>query len=102
VVEMRITFTLRHLVILLLFCLAWPVPGAVPEVSPEYRPFAGWRTSTPEEQGMRSDLLARMLDRIRQEGALIDSLTIIRNGYLVLETDRPTGALIEFLGQARD
>jgi len=34
---------------------------------------------------MRPDILARMLAEIQQQGAMIDSLTLIRNGYLVLE-----------------
>lgn len=49
----------------------------------EYWPEDGWRTSTPEEQGMDSQVLADMVGSISDS---IDSVTIIRNGYLVNET----------------
>jgi CubicO group peptidase (beta-lactamase class C family) len=50
-----------------------------------YRPTAGWRTSTPEEQGMDSEKLAAMLDAIRQRKHAIDSVLVIRNGYMVAD-----------------
>ena len=53
-----------------------------PEV-PEYWPTAGFRTSTPEEQGMDSEILVEMLNAYQEESAGnpeldIDSITIIR------------------------
>ena len=34
--------------------------------TPEYWPTKGWKTSTPEKQGMDSDIFAEALDRIRE------------------------------------
>ncbi|MHA2142447.1 MAG: serine hydrolase domain-containing protein [Candidatus Thorarchaeota archaeon] len=48
-------------------------------------PTDGWSISTPEEQGMDSGLLNQMLDQIIQQEVRIDSILIIRNGYLVFE-----------------
>ena len=49
-------------------------------------PAAGtWPTSTPEEQGMNSDLLAEMLETIEEEGSGIDTVTVVRNGTIVVD-----------------
>ncbi|MCJ7568186.1 MAG: beta-lactamase family protein [Anaerolineales bacterium] len=48
-------------------------------------PTAGWRSSTPEEQGMDSDLLSEMLGTIQEQNYEIDSVTIVRNGYIVAD-----------------
>jgi CubicO group peptidase (beta-lactamase class C family) len=54
------------------------------EVSPEsYWPTQGWRTSTPEEQGFDSGKLTEGLQTIQRSG--LDSLLLIRNGYVVLD-----------------
>lgn len=53
--------------------------------APDYWPTEGWRTSTPEEQGIDSDKLADMLLAIRDQNVQIHSLRIIRNGYVVLD-----------------
>ncbi len=50
-----------------------------------YWPTAGWRSSTPEEQGMDSDLLSEMLGMIQEQNYAIDSLTVVRNGYMVVD-----------------
>jgi len=50
---------------------------------PTYWPTQGWRTSTPEEQGFDSGKLAEGLQAMRGSG--LDSLLIIRNGYVVLD-----------------
>lgn len=59
-------------------------PGRLP--APDYWPTAGWRHSTPEEQGMDSDELARMFAEIEAQGLNLHSLLIVRNGYLVSES----------------
>ena len=51
----------------------------------DYWPTHGWRTSTPEAQGMRSDVLADMFADLTYSDHSIDSVTIIRNGYIVLD-----------------
>jgi CubicO group peptidase (beta-lactamase class C family) len=59
-----------------------PIP--MPE-SASYWPTEGWRTSTPEQQGMDSDLLAQMLQAIEDRGLNIHSVLVVRNGYIVTE-----------------
>ena len=48
-------------------------------------PTYGWVTSTPEEQNMSSSILNDMNFYILSEEIPIDSITIIKNGYLVYE-----------------
>lgn len=62
-------------------------PTAVPSATTSaYWPTNGWRTSTPEEQGMDAQKLAAMLAEIKERKIDIRSLLVIRNGYLVSET----------------
>jgi len=44
------------------------------------------KNSTPEEQGINSEFLADMLEKIKEEDLKIRSIIIIRNGRLVLES----------------
>ncbi|TXK84515.1 serine hydrolase [Paenibacillus sp. N3.4] len=48
-----------------------------------YWPTEGWRTSTPEAQGMHSVILAEMLGAFQERN--VHSVAIVRNGYLVAE-----------------
>ena len=48
-------------------------------------PTQGWQISTPEEQGMRSQMLADMMEAIKKNSYNIDSVLIIHNGYMVLD-----------------
>ncbi|MFZ6846548.1 serine hydrolase domain-containing protein [Undibacterium sp. RuTC16W] len=50
-----------------------------------YWPTHGWRYSSPEAQGMDSQVLAGAFDYIRDHHTPIHSLTIVRNGYVVLD-----------------
>jgi CubicO group peptidase (beta-lactamase class C family) len=52
---------------------------------PTYWPTEGWRTSTPEEQGFDSAKLAVGLQDLQEGDVGINSLLIIRNGYMVLD-----------------
>jgi CubicO group peptidase (beta-lactamase class C family) len=56
--------------------------------NPTYWPTESWQTSTPEEQGMDSEILVAMINAIQSEEPSynIDSITIIRNGYMVFDT----------------
>jgi CubicO group peptidase (beta-lactamase class C family) len=57
-----------------------------PEVGTSpYWPTDGWRASTPEEQGMDSEILVEMLDELIEQSYNIDSISVVRNGYLVLD-----------------
>ena len=64
------------------------IPGEISASAPmtsAYWPTEGWRTSSPEEQGMDSQKLAQMLDAIQEQRLNLHSLLIFRNGYLVSE-----------------
>ena len=53
---------------------------------PQYWPTEGWRSSTPEEQGMDSETLAEVITYIQGPPTFgIDTVTVIRNGYVVLD-----------------
>jgi CubicO group peptidase (beta-lactamase class C family) len=54
--------------------------------SAAYWPTDGWRTSSPEEQGMDGEKLAQMLESVKEQGLNLHSLLVIRHGYLVSET----------------
>jgi CubicO group peptidase (beta-lactamase class C family) len=77
------------LVLISLAPLAWlatagyRTPVRVP--APDYWPTDGWRTSSPEAQGFDSAKFAQGLQSIHEKHVDIDSLLIIRNGYVVLD-----------------
>ncbi|HDS1578516.1 TPA: serine hydrolase [Stenotrophomonas maltophilia] len=50
-----------------------------------YWPTQGWRYSSPEAQGMDSEALADAFDYVREHDTPIHSLTIVRNGHVVLD-----------------
>lgn len=50
---------------------------------PDYWPTSGWRTATPEAQGMDAESLAEALDAYKDHN--LHSLVVVRNGYLVAE-----------------
>lgn len=59
---------------------------ASPKVpAPDYWPTQGWRTSTPEQQGLDSVKLAEGLLAIQQKNIPIHNLIVIRNGWVVLD-----------------
>ena len=60
-------------------------PAASPVALETYCPTHGWRSSTPEAQGIDSAVLARALDYVRQNHIPVHSLLIVRNGYVVLD-----------------
>ena len=61
-----------------------PTPILEPELG-AYWPTDGWYTSTPEQQGMDSETLARMFTAIHQRHYNIHSWTIVRHGYMVAD-----------------
>lgn len=69
-------------------CIASPAaaPTSTTTPWPIDWPTAGWKTSTPEQQGLNSKTLAKMFERINQEKLRLHSLLVIRHGYLVSET----------------
>ena len=59
-------------------------------VNPDYWPTREWQIATPEEQGMDSAKLLEMVEfyeeeRSENEKISIDSITIVRNGYIVAD-----------------
>ena len=60
-------------------------PTASPVAQETYWPTHGWRSSSPEAQGMDSEALAEAFDYVRQNHIPIHSLLIVRNGYVVLD-----------------
>ena len=55
--------------------------------SPDYWPTDGWRSASPESQGMDSEMLLDLLESIWSNKFGINGLLIIRNGYIVLEAN---------------
>jgi len=58
-------------------------PSASEVPAPDYWPTTGWRSSTPEAQGIDSDKLTELLLAIREKNIQVHSLLVIRNGYVV-------------------
>jgi len=52
-----------------------------------YFPGEQWRTSTPEAEGIDSQLLAAAIDQVRAQQWGVHSLLVIRHGYVVADTD---------------
>jgi CubicO group peptidase (beta-lactamase class C family) len=55
------------------------------DVNPSYWPTNEWKVSQPEEHFMNVTILNELVQFINDQGYAIDSLLIIREGYLVLE-----------------
>jgi CubicO group peptidase (beta-lactamase class C family) len=65
-------------------------PLAYTPVRPSHWPTEGWQRSTPEAQGTSAKALLDMIAFYQAEAAgnaelFIDSITIVRNGYIVAE-----------------
>ena len=72
------------LVVLLLLIVPW-LRETLSSTTPDYWPTTAWRSSTPEAQGLDSDVLAASIARWHAQGLPIHSLTIVRNGYVVTD-----------------
>jgi CubicO group peptidase (beta-lactamase class C family) len=49
-------------------------------------PSGGWPTADPETQGFDSDTLAAAVERIDREDLPVDSILVVRNGVLILDS----------------
>ena len=52
---------------------------------PGYWPTSGWRSTTPEAQGIDSEILANAIEQAHKTGVNIHSLLVVRNNYIVAE-----------------
>lgn len=64
-------------------CSTQASPGVQP---PDYWPTEGWRTGEPQDHGFDEAKLAEIAANLPDEIPFLDSLLIIRNGYLVHES----------------
>src|SRR5262249_908659 len=75
--------------VLVLLVAVFSVPaGSVAAQTPaDYWPTGEWRTSSPEDQSLDRKILKRLVKRIRKNKIRdLNSLLIVRNGYLVVES----------------
>ncbi len=76
-------------VLLLTACTgAQPTPTAAPASPPparDYWPTDGWRSDAPANRGLDETALAGLRSQIEQELPFLDSLLIVKDGYLVYE-----------------
>jgi len=75
---------LRLIIFILTFVIWWNF-GLAADEKPDYWPTKGWRTASPESQGVDSKLLVKMLETIGEKHIAIYSVLVIRNGYIVLD-----------------
>ncbi|NHJ14919.1 MAG: class C beta-lactamase-related serine hydrolase [Candidatus Thorarchaeota archaeon] len=78
--------------LLLMLCLVFcsTAIGVQAQEFDGYFPDVEWRTSTPEAQGLSRHVLDDMLSFYLQNEVKIDSLLVVKNGYLVVE-EYPSG-----------
>ncbi len=87
----KLIFTLLILIVALALV---PVSNPSHAVeNPDYWPTADWRTSTPEAQGMDSAELAGLVNYLADPSFYMDSLIVIRHGYIVAEAYFPPVAM---------
>lgn len=51
----------------------------------EYWPTNGWRSSAPQDQGMEAAILKKMSNYLERELPKLNSLIVVRHGYIVFE-----------------
>ena len=73
------------LIIFIFTFVIWSNFGLAADEKPDYWPTKGWKTASPESQGIDSKLLVKMLETIWEKEITIYSVLIIRNGYIVLD-----------------
>lgn len=75
---------LQLFLLILVLGICWNF-GLAADENPDYWPTKSWRTTSPERQGMDSNLLKNMMDLIWEKDLAIDSILLVRNGYIVLD-----------------
>lgn len=66
----------------LFFCILFSFTAIA---QPSYWPTSGWRTASPESQGIDSAVLADAIETARKSGVNIHSLLVVRNNFIVAE-----------------
>ena len=84
---MEFKTSIHRIIILILLLLIWSNLGLAAGGKPDYWPTQGWRTGSPESQGMDSEFLLKMMETIWEQEIGINSALIVRNGYIVLEAN---------------
>ena len=54
-------------------------------IAPTVTPYGDWSYSTPEQQGMDSEILQDMMNTLDRSNFCVDSVIVIRNGHIVFE-----------------
>jgi hypothetical protein len=84
--KMRAVVSILRFCLILLSALPFRVNAQTTHGAQAYWPTGEWRRATPEAQGLNAQSLASLVNRIRQRQIRdLDSLLIVRNGYLVVE-----------------
>ena len=84
---MELKIAVHRTIILILLLLMWSNLGLAAGGKPDYWPTQGWRTASPESQGMDSEFLLKMMETIWEQMIGINSTLIVRNGHIVLEAN---------------
>jgi CubicO group peptidase (beta-lactamase class C family) len=77
----KTTVYLQSLVLVFILCFHAAYLSAS-----QYWPQAQWRTASPESQGMSSRVLSELFHAVEKNEYAIDSVIIVRNGHVVLES----------------
>lgn len=77
---------LRRNILSLIVVVSVTIPAASAQsVQLANWPTSGWRTATPESQGIDSSIIADAINSARRQGINIHSLLVVRNNYIVAE-----------------
>ena len=74
----------KVIIVLMMFAAACQSESAGPPL-PEYWPTDGWRTAPPSQHNIDAARLEALTDNIKTNFPFLDSLIIIRQGYIVYE-----------------
>lgn len=84
----KIALSIISIIAILLLMPITPAQGytvAQTDVIRDYWPTDQWLNTTPEEQGLNSAQLDRIDEIITENGIEIDSVIVVKNGYIVYE-----------------
>ncbi len=73
---------LNRISVSFIFCILFSITAIA---QPGYWPTSGWRTASPESQGIDSAMLAEAIESARKSGVNIHSLLVVRNNFIVAE-----------------